>query len=186
VTSSLLHSPKADANARHASMKAYEIFQNLPLDRGMQILSDIRELEPNSFKATVLTLARDRKLRPVFIQKKPRDQQAAWCLKTLKLRTEDHVAEHILQVWLMKKHPDILVTFLDAVGIEHDGEGMIEGELPESIDQAMVKAGADAIFDKYDDADAALYLHVFQLQTEDGWPEIADLIANDKRAQISA
>jgi len=164
-------------------MTAHEIFQTLADERASSILNDVREMEPNSFKATLLTIAQHRRLRPVFVQKKPRPEQGAWLVKNLRMKSEDAIAEHILQIYLMKKHPDMLITFLDAAGIEHDGEGMIE-DLPEELKADKVKAGADAIFGKFEQADASLYLHVFQMQVDGGWPEIAELLENDDRAKL--
>ncbi len=165
-------------------MHAHEILKSLPDERAIEILDTFREIEPASFKAVLLTLAQNRRLRPVFIQRKPRTEQAAWILKHLRLRSEDNLGEHLLQVWLIKTQEEMIVRFLDAAGIDHDGEGMVE-ELPETIDADKLKAATDMLFEKFDHVLVTLYLTVFQLQRDGGWPEIADILDNDPRAKLS-
>ena len=42
----------------------------------------------------------------------------------------------------------------------------------------------DELFEKYSPGVASVYLQMFQLQTEDGWDELADVLANDPRVTI--
>jgi hypothetical protein len=165
-------------------MSAHEILKTLPDQRGLAILDSIRTIDPNAFKVVLLTLAERRRLRPVFVQKKPRSEQAAWILKNLRLRSEDHVAEHVLQLWLVKTQEEMIVRFLDVAEIDHDGEGMVD-ELPETLDTEKVKAAADLLFEKFDHPLVTLYLTVFQLQRPGGWPEIAAILEEDPRATLS-
>lgn len=165
-------------------MHAHEILKTITDERGTEILNGIREIDPGAFKVVLLTLAEHRRLRPVFIQKKPRADQAAWMLKNLRLRSEDTLATHLLQIWLVKTQEEMIVRFLDAAGIDHDGEGMVE-ELPETLEADKVKAATDMLFEKFDKDLVTLYLTVFQLQREGGWPEITEILDNDPRAGLS-
>ena len=131
------------------------------------------------------SLAEKRKLRPVFLQRKTVDQQVTWLLDTLKLRSSDQVAEHLLQVWLMRARGGMLVEFLDAAGVEHDGEGGVD-DLPESLEAEKVKAAVDALLEKYPAEEVALYLHLFQRQTPAGWPEIAAEIEGRETLKLGA
>ena len=76
----------------------------------------------------------------------------------------------------------MLIDFLDAIGISHDGEGSVD-ELPDELDQATLQNGVDLLFEKYPEEEAALYLKVFQQQTEEGWPELQAILDNDPRLQ---
>ena len=40
------------------------------------------------------------------------------------------------------------------------------------------------MFEKYPAGVASVYLQMFQLQTEDGWEELAEVLANDPRVTI--
>ncbi len=165
-------------------MNAYEIFQQLHDDVATEILGFFRNEQRDIYKTTVATLAVQKKLRPVFVQKKPVPAQIAWLIKTLKQRPSDTVAEHLLQVWLLKTQKDMLITFVAALGIEHDEEGGVE-DLPETIDPEKLKEGIDLLLEKNPAPLVTLYLSVFQLQQPGGWPEIAEALAKDERLQLS-
>lgn len=160
-----------------APVKAFEILEQASPDLGRQMLRFFREHERDVYRTTLASLAGQRRLRPVFIQKKPVEQQIDWILSNLNRRQGDAVAEHLLQVWLMKGHSAMLVDFLDAAGIAHDGEGGVD-DLPETLDAGRVASAVDALEAKYPAELVSVYLRVFQLQQPGGWPEIAEILAN--------
>ena len=49
------------------------------------------------------------------------------------------------------------------------------------VDDAEV---VDALFEKYPAGAVSVYLHMFQNQTEEGWPELQDILDNDERVTI--
>ncbi len=49
--------------------------------------------------------------------------------------------------------------------------------------EKLAKA-VDELFEKYPAGVASVYLQMFQLQTEDGWEELAEVLANDPRVTI--
>lgn len=161
-------------------MRAYQIFQQLSAELTAEILNTIREKDRAIYKTSIGSLASQKKLRPVFIQKKPLDQQMQWAHKTLQLKLCDEIGEHLLQVWLLGCHAGVLVEFLDEVGIAHDGEGSVD-DLPEELDAAKLRAGVDKLFAGHDASLVTIYLHLFQLQRPGGWSELGTLIENDER-----
>ncbi|MFD2159978.1 hypothetical protein ACFSW8_13805 [Rubritalea tangerina] len=167
-------------------MNAYEIYQNIKPSIIVDLFQWMRNEERELYKTTVATLANDRKLRPVFIQKKPVADQIAWMHKTLKLKSCDMVGEHLFQVYFMQGQQDLLVSFCDAMDIEHDGKGSVDGDLPETLDADKLKAAVDTLVEKFDPQLVSLYLRVFNLQTENGWDSLTELIASDDRLALSA
>ena len=115
-------------------MKTHEIYQQLDPALVQEMFLFFRETERDLYKSAVSSLASNRKLRPVFIQKKPVPEQIAWLHKTLKLRSSDIIGEHLFQAWFMKGQQPLLVDFCDAMDIPHNGEGTVEGDLPEDLD----------------------------------------------------
>lgn len=164
-------------------MRAHQIFQSISAETGQKIIEFIREEDRDTYRATLASLAAQRRLRPIFVQKKSRPDQAAWMLKTLPLRQCDGICEHLLQTWLMKGYQDVLVKYLDGVGIEHDGKGEVE-DLPDEIDAEKLKTTADALLGEYDPELVAIYLHVFNLQKPDGWESITALLESEPRLKI--
>ena len=165
-------------------MLAHLMFQKMSPDLGHTIVGWLRDEEKNVFRTAVTSLAQQRKLRPVFVTRKPRVEQAQWLIEQLRMKGNEAVGENLLQIWLMKSRPDMLATFLDAVGVKHDGKGGVDGDIPPTFDPAKVKAGADQLLGKFPAGEVAVYLNLFQLQQPDGWKEITDLVAADTRLQV--
>lgn len=167
-------------------MTAHQLFQKMSPSLGQQIVAWMRDQEKNVYKAALTSLAQQRNLRPVFVQKKSRDQQAAWMLESLKLRVTEAVGENVLQVWLMKGKPTMLAAFLDEIGVAHDGNGGVEGDLPETLAKDKVASGVAKVLAVHPGEEVAVYLHVFQLQQPGGWPEIAALLESDSKLALGA
>lgn len=157
-------------------MKAYEMFQEMRPETAASVFQFLRDEQREVYTASLASLASNRKLRPVFVQRKPGPAQIDWLVKNVKLKGSNEIAEHVLQLWLMKAHPEMLKTFLDGLGIEHDGEGAAD-DIPDDIDAKKLKTTVDKLLKSHDPEVVAVYLETFQLQRPDGWTEISELIA---------
>ncbi len=144
----------------------------------------MREEERELYKTAIGTLAEAKKLRAVFVTKKPVIEQIAWLQKNLSIQKNDMVSEHLLQGWFMNGQQDMLVTFCDTMEIKHDGNGAVEEELPESLDDSKLKAAVDALFDKFQANLTSLYLYVFNLQAPNGWENLSKILAEDDRISL--
>ena len=127
-------------------MKPHELFKNLDPNVVSELFTTFREEERDVYKSAVASLAQSRKLRPVYVQKKPVPEQIAWMHKTLGLRGSDMIGEHLLQVWFMKFQQPLLIKFCDAMDIAHNGEGSVEGELPGELDAGKLKETVDVLY----------------------------------------
>lgn len=156
-------------------MKAYEIFQELKPETATSVFQYLRDEQRDVYTASLSSLAANRKLRPVFIQRKPAPAQIEWLVKNIKLRGSAEIAEHVIQLWLMKGHQEVLVGFLDGLGIEHDGEGAAD-DIPDEFDKKKLKSTVESLLKDHDAEIVRAYIHVFQLQRAEGWPEINALI----------
>lgn len=166
-------------------MNAFEIYQDIAPSLVSDMFLWIRENDRQLYKSALATLAANRNLRPVFVEKKSVADQIAWLHKTLKLRTSDTIGEHLFQVYFMKGQQDLLKGFCDGMGIEHDGEGSVEGSLPDTLDDEKLKTTLDDLLGKFDPKLVTLYLRIFNLQTKDGWDNIAALLENDDRLALN-
>jgi len=166
-------------------VNAYQIYQAADPSLITDLFTWLRTDEKDLYKNTVASLAQDRKLRPVFIQKKTFPNQIAWLHKTLKLKSTDMMGEHLFQLFFMKGNEDLLVTFCDAMDIEHDGKGSVEGELPDTLDADKAKAAVDTLLEKFDTKLVTAYLYVFNLQSEGGWDSISAILESDDRLKLA-
>ena len=164
-------------------IQAHEIFQKAGPGLAATILAHFRENERNVYKTTLTTLAQMRNLRPVFVQQKSVVAQIEWMGKELAQRRGESMAEQVLQVWLMRAREAMLVKFVETLGIAHDGKGAVD-DLPETLDAAVLKTAVDGLLAEFDAKEVAVYLHVFQMQKRDGWPELAAILAEDPRLAL--
>jgi hypothetical protein len=165
--------------------KPYEIFASLPPAVAEQLFTFIQEQEKPLYKATIDTLAKQRKLRPVFVERKPRADRHLWMKDMLGRKLNESVSAHLLQMWLVGAHAKLLCDFLDGLGIEHDENGTIENLPPAPTKEALTKA-IDPLFEKHEPAVVAVYLNAFQALDEQGWPTLAELLTEDPRLQLTA
>lgn len=166
-------------------MKAHEIYDTIDPALVTQMLDWFRDHDRNVYRSALSSLAQSRKLRLVFVQKKPVAEQYAWMLKTLKSKQSDTIGEHLLQAWLMAGNQDMLAKFCDEVGIEHDGKGSVTGDLPEELSADTVDKAVDALVADFDPKLVTLYLTVFNLQKPDGWPALVAKLESDERLSFA-
>lgn len=166
-------------------MKTYEIYKSADPSLIGAMFQYFRDEEREVYKTALSSLAGQKKLRPVFIQKKPVPEQIAWMHKTLQLKQCDMIGEHLFQVYFMKGQQPLLIAFCDGMGIEHNGEGSVEGELPKELDADKLKATVDSLLEANDPKLVTLYLRVFNLQVPGGWQALDDLLASDERLTLA-
>lgn len=173
------------AQFKFSAVKAHELYNAVNPVLVTQILDWFRANDRNVYKSAVATLAANRKLRPVFIQKKPLAEQYAWIHKTLKLNACDSIGEQLLQAYLMAGQQSLLAMFCDGMGIPHDGKGSVVGELPKKLDDERLAATVDRLADLFDHKLLALYLHCFNMQVHGGWPEMTEKLSSDERLKLA-
>jgi hypothetical protein len=156
-------------------MTAQQILEAIGPELRTQILSYIQTEERPAYRAMLNSLSAARKLRPQFVLEKSRAQQQDWVLAQLNLKTNGPVIEQLIQIWLLKSQSQMLITFLDALGVEHDGKGQVEN-LPDTIAEDKALAAIQALVAAYPERQAALYLHMFQMQRPEGWEGLTKAI----------
>lgn len=150
-----------------------------------ELLSHLLAEDKPAYKATLAALANQRKLRPIFVERKPRPERHAWIHNALGQKISDEVAMNLLQFWLLKAQSEMLVTFLDELGIEHDGKGAVD-QLPAAPEKVKLAEVINVLLEKYPREAVAVYLHAFQSMDISGWPSLAELLEEDERLHLGA
>ncbi len=166
-------------------MKSHEIYSNLDPAIVTGMLDWFREHNRNVYKSVIASVAKERKLRPVFIQQKPLAEQYEWILKNLKVKMFDSIGEHIMQAYLMSAQQSMLSMFCDGLGIPHDGKGSVVGDLPKALDEERLNETIDRLVDVFDPKMLTLYLRCFNLQTPGGWPVLTAKFESDPRLVLA-
>lgn len=149
-----------------------------------QLFAFLQNKERKLYHATIETLAKQKNFRPVFVEKMPTPKRHSWIKEQLGRPANAAVSAHLLQIWFVGGHADLLCGFLDALGIKHDENGTIE-ELPPAPEKAAVAKAVEAVLAKHDAGLVAAYLHAFQaLDDAGGWPSLEELLAEDERLKL--
>lgn len=163
-------------------LTSHELLGFMSPSLALDILTYTYESDKPLYRATLGAVAEARKLRPIFLERQPRPQRHATMLTTLARPALDLVAGNILRVWLLKKHKQMLIDFLDALGIPHQ-EGVVE-DLPAAMDEAKIRAAVDALLGKHPPEVVAVYLHAFSEMNTVGWPPLKTMLESDPRLQL--
>ena len=166
-------------------MKASEIFQHLSPATAENVLTYLQETEKPTYKVAVQTLAAQRKLRPVFVERKPRPERYTWLQNALGRPQGEQIAANLLQMWLMATQSPMLCDFLDSLGIEHDEHGGIDN-LPASPPADKLDAAVDGLLAKHPPEIVAVYLHCFHAMDIAGWPALGAKLDKDERLRLPA
>lgn len=164
-------------------LKPHEIFALMSPAVGESLFSFLMEKERALYKTTIDTLAKQRKLRTVFVERKPRVERNAWLKEVLGKKINEPIAAHLLQIWLVGAHAAVLCDFLDALGIAHDENGTIENLPPAPAKEDLTKA-VETLLAKHDPAVVTVYLHAFQALDDEGWKSLAELLEEDPRLKM--
>lgn len=178
--------PAAAAGKPDFAVKAYELYSRVDPSLITEILDWFRANDRNVYKSALQSLATNRKLRLVYLQKKPLAEQYAWIHKMLGIKACESIGEQIMQVYLMSAQQSMLGMFCDGLGIPHDGKGSVVGELPKQLDQERLDLTVDRLVDLFDPTMFTFYLHAFNMQVPGGWPKLNEKLANDPRLTLGA
>ncbi len=162
-------------------MTSYTIFQRADEATVALILDWLRNQERGLYRAAINELSALKKLRPQYVKQKPVTEQFEWLKKMLSWKPAETIGDHLLQVWLVRKQESMLVNFLNALGIEHNGHGMVDGDLPESLDAEKLGTAVKDLYEKNPAGVVSVYLQMFQNQTDNGWTELQEILDSEPR-----
>ena len=167
-------------------MKSHEIFHQMSPALAAEIFTYLQQEQKPVLKAAIQGLASQRKLRAVFVERKPPNERFVWLQSALGRKVSDTLAAHLLQAWLLGGQKPMLCDFLDSVGIKRDEDGTVD-ELPESPPKEKLRAAIEQLVAKYPAEAVAVYLHAFHdMDSEVSWPPLGEVLAEDERLKLGA
>lgn len=159
-------------------MTSQALFARLPSAQSVGILEWLYENDRPAYKSCVELLATRRKLRPVFIERKPRTERHAWIAEVLAKPANGDIATEILQSWLLTAQSQMILDFLDMLKIPHDGKGLIETLPPEPPD-AEVDRAVEKLLETYPQHAVMIYLNIFTSMNLTEWPHLRGLLTSN-------
>ena len=163
-------------------LTAHELLGFMSPTLANEIINFIAENEKPTYRATLNAVAEARKVRPVFMERQAKPQRHAAMLQSLVKPSLELVSGNLIRTWLVKKHRSMLVDFLNALEIKNE-EGVVE-DLPQSVDDAKLRAAVDGLLAKYPHEAVSVYLNAFNDMNEANWPNLKTLLESDSRLQL--
>lgn len=161
-------------------MKAHELIQRLPEQFAGDLFQFLYASDKPAYKACMQILGSRRKLRPIVLERKSRDERHFWMRNELTRKSNDDAATEILQTWLFGAHEAIIRDFLDALKIPHNGHGLVD-TLPPQPPEAELKAAVEQLLEKHPAQAVTAYLYLFVEMDIANWPALEEILANDPR-----
>ena len=108
-----------------------------------QILEDTQTNNKDVYRALVVSMAQVLKARPEFLSRQPKERRHKSFIQSLSKPGFEEHSGNLIRGWLFKEHKEVLISFLDKLGIEHE-EGMVDN-LPETMDDEKVNSAVDML-----------------------------------------
>jgi hypothetical protein len=155
-------------------MRSYQVFAAMSADRAQAVMRGLSESSPQMYKQALAVASAAMNARPVYLQKQPLEKQALAVRRALSRVAANAAAEELLAMYFLDCRKELLIEWLDTLGIEHD-EGTLKDDNPVAPDaEALVKA-RDAFCGKDEEGDRALLLRAFAAQSAIDWPDLEAL-----------
>jgi hypothetical protein len=164
-------------------MTSYEIFGHCSFQLANEIFVYLQEKEKPVYRAIIQNLANQRKLRPVFIERKPKTERHTWLQQALARKPADDLATQVLQIWLLGAQQPLICQFLDALQIKHDGKGVVD-QLPPEPELEKLRSAVDLILAHHAPPVVTVYLHLFLMMDDSGWKQLAEILNTDERLKL--
>ncbi|MDD5198601.1 MAG: hypothetical protein PHC88_02260 [Terrimicrobiaceae bacterium] len=163
-------------------MTASDIFSGLAPAEAHELFESLHETNKAAYKGCMQVTASRRRLRSVFLERKPRTDRHQWMRAALAQPANEDIALDVLQNWLLGAHRALLGDFLSACGFAHE-DGLIDN-IPAQPARETVDAAVDAVAAKHPPLAVKVYLHLFQPQGSEAWPDLDALLVIDPRLAL--
>ncbi len=158
-----------NAEQGNTTMKAFQIFAAMEPEQAEALFREIAEKAPGSFTQAVYAAAAAFKSRPKFVIKQPFASRASLVRRGLARVGSNPVAEEMLAIYFLECKQDVLVEWLDTLGIEHE-EGSLKENNPAEPEQEKLTLTIKEFCGKDDNPDRVLLLKAFAAQDAIDWP----------------
>lgn len=157
-------------------MRSYQVFARMPPEQAVHVVKALAEKAPAVFAQAVAVASAAMKARPVYLQRQPLEKRAAAVRRTLARVAANDVASEVLAVYFLECRKDLLVEWLDGVGLAHE-DGTLADDLPPPPPDDDLRAAVERFRAVDGDADRGLLLCAFAAQDAIEWPALDALLA---------
>ena len=151
----------------------------MPPEQAVALFRGLSKAAPGVAAQAVGTAALTLKTRPVYLKRQTIEKRANSVRRALSRVASDPIAAEVLAVYFLECRNELLVEWLDHLGLEHE-EGVLSAETPPEPKKAELDQAIDDFLARDDDPDRRLLLSAFAAQESIDWPGL------DARVEASA
>jgi hypothetical protein len=152
-------------------MRSYQVFSAMSPARAEAVMRGLSDKSPEMFRQALFAASAAMNARPVYLQRQPFEKQAQSIRRALSRVAANAVADEILAVYFLECRKDLLLEWLDELGIEHD-DGTLKEDEPASPEKAALDKARAAFLGVDEDDDRDLLLRAFAAQSAIDWPDL--------------
>jgi hypothetical protein len=160
-------------------MKPHQVFARMTPERAVELLGAIKQKLPAVYTQAVGAACVTLHARPQFMMKQPADKRAHFVRQALSRVAAAPIAEEVLAAYFLEVKRDLLVEWLDAVGVEHEN-GALKQDEPPCPPRAELEAALARFRAGEGSADRELLIEAFAAQSAVSWPLLDELIGVDE------
>jgi len=134
------------------------------------------------YRAVLAAVADANRVRPAFLEKKPRVQRHTEMISALSRPRLEEAAANLLRGWLVKAETPILADFLNTLGIPH--ENGVVNDFPKTVEDEKLKAAVDLLLGKHPAEKVIVYLNTVKASGGADWENLGKMLAEDPRLQL--
>ncbi len=150
-------------------LRSFQVFASMTPEHAQQVMQALADESPAVFAQAVAAASAALKARPVYLQRQPFAKRAEAVRRALSRVAANPVASEILAVYFLECRKQLLVAWLDALGLEHD-KGTLQADAPPEPPEAELRATVDKFLATDEDPDRPLLLAAFAAQDAIEWP----------------
>ncbi len=156
-------------------MRSYQVFAGMSPERAVTVMKGLSEKAPAVFRQSVDAAAIAMRARPVYLRNQPYETRAEAVRRALARVGSNPVADELLAVYFLECRKELLIEWLDLIGVPHEG-GALSEDAPAEPPEKKLRAAVEKYLAADDDADRDLLLRAFAGQHSVEWPTLDALL----------
>jgi hypothetical protein len=156
-------------------MRSYQVFSGLAPAHAEQVFKLLAEKAPAMFVQALAAASAALKARPIYLQRQPFPKRAEAVRRTLCRVSANAVADEVLAVYFLECRKELLIEWLDRVGVEHK-DGTLSADAPPAPAEKKLREAVEAFRASGEDPDRDLLLRAFAAQDAIEWPVLDELL----------
>jgi hypothetical protein len=166
-------------------MRSYQVFAGLDPQHAEQMLARLSEKAPAMFVQALAAASAALKARPIYLQRQPFPKRAQAVRRTLSRVSTNAIADEVLAVYFLECRKELLVEWLDQVGLEHK-DGTLTADAPPAPAEKKLRDAVESFRAAGDDPDRDLLLRAFAAQDAIDWPVLDALVGGGQPAAAAS